>query len=87
MARSALPAPVRTVTALAAFAGVTLLAAAGPPPHASRLEAPPEIEARAVKVGGPAPAISLPATEGSRWSLKDALARGPAVLVFYRGDW
>jgi peroxiredoxin len=40
-----------------------------------------------VKVGAPAPAISLPATDGSRWTLKDALARGRAVLVFYRGDW
>jgi copper chaperone CopZ len=65
----------------------SLPANAGPPPHATRPGAPPEIEARAVKVGAPAPAFSLPAADGGRWTLKDALARGPVVLVFNRGDW
>lgn len=87
MARWALAAPARAVKALTATAAATLLSAAGSPPHATRLEAPPGIEARAVKVGAPAPAMSLPATDGNRWTLKDALARGPMVLVFYRGDW
>jgi hypothetical protein len=72
---------------LTAVAAAILLAGAGPPPHAARPGAPPGIEARALKVGAPAPAFSLPAADGSRWTLKDALARGPAVLVFNRGDW
>lgn len=71
---------------LAAAVGATALGA-GPPPRATRPDAPPGIEARAVKVGAPAPALSLPAADGSRWTLKDALAHGPAVLVFNRGDW
>jgi peroxiredoxin len=25
--------------------------------------------------------------EGKSWRLSDNLARGPVVLVFYRGDW
>jgi peroxiredoxin len=54
---------------------------------ASHIEAPPGIEARAVKVGAAAPAIALPTADGSRWDMNGALARGPAVLVFYRGDW
>lgn len=65
----------------------SLPANAGPPPHATRPGAPPGIEAGAAKVGAPASAFSLPAADGSRWTLNDALARGPAVLVFNRGDW
>jgi hypothetical protein len=87
MTRCARGALARPATALTGAVGAILLAAAGPPPHASRPEAPPGIEARAVKLGAPAPAILLPVTDGSRWTLKEALARGPAVLVFYRGDW
>jgi hypothetical protein len=77
----------RPVVALTGVVMSALLAGAGLPSHATRPGAPPGIEARAVKVGAPAPAISLPAADGSRWTLKDALARGPAVLVFNRGDW
>lgn len=72
---------------LAAAVALALLVAAGMPPHARRREAPPDIAARAAEVGSRAPSISLPTARGSRWSLEDALARGPAVLVFYRGDW
>jgi hypothetical protein len=72
----------------AAFVAAAVASAgAGFPPHATRPSAPPGIEAHAVKVGAPAPVISLPAADGRRWTLKDALARGPAVLVFNRGDW
>ena len=24
---------------------------------------------------------------GNRWHLADRLARGPVLLIFYRGDW
>lgn len=34
-----------------------------------------------------APQFSLPDEHGSSWSLAGALARGPILLVFYRGDW
>jgi hypothetical protein len=70
-----------------AAAAIALLAAAGPPPHAGRRDAPPGIESRAAKVGSRATAIALPTAGGSRWTLDGALSRGPAVLVFYRGDW
>jgi hypothetical protein len=87
MARRAFPALAHPASVLTAVVGSALLAGAGPPPHATRPGAPRGIEARAVKVGAPAPAISLPAADGSRWTLKDVLAHGPAVLVFNRGDW
>ena len=31
--------------------------------------------------------FDLPDHEGKAWSLADHLERGPALLVFYRGDW
>lgn len=48
----------------------------------------PESEPTAtLKVGDAAPAFSLSDASGGTVSLADALATGPAVLVFYRGDW
>lgn len=76
--------PLRVAAAAVALA---LLGAAGPPPHAGRREAPPGIEASAAEVGSRAPAVVLPRAGGSRWSLAEALTSGPAVIVFYRGDW
>lgn len=35
----------------------------------------------------PAPAFSLAAHDGRTVSLDDLVARGPAILVFYRGYW
>jgi peroxiredoxin len=34
-----------------------------------------------------APDFSLPNQNGQEWSLAPALAEGPVLLVFYRGDW
>jgi peroxiredoxin len=34
-----------------------------------------------------APDFSLPSSTGRKVTLADALAHGPAVLVFYRGYW
>ena len=34
-----------------------------------------------------APPFALTAEDGARVSLADGLARGPVVLVFYRGFW
>jgi peroxiredoxin len=31
--------------------------------------------------------FELPDQEGRPWRLADALARGPVLLVFFRGDW
>jgi hypothetical protein len=31
--------------------------------------------------------FELPDHEGKAWRLADHLARGPVLLVFYRGDW
>jgi peroxiredoxin len=38
-------------------------------------------------VGTEVPAFALPAQDGHRVALSDALAHGPVVLVFYRGFW
>jgi peroxiredoxin len=40
-----------------------------------------------VEVGTSAPPFALPAQDGHTVSLADTLARGPVVLVFYRGYW
>ncbi|MBV1858835.1 MAG: redoxin domain-containing protein [Nannocystaceae bacterium] len=40
-----------------------------------------------LSVGDPAPAFSLAGSTGATVSLASLTASGPAVLVFYRGDW
>lgn len=45
------------------------------------------IVARVPKVGDRAPDFTLPDSDGRPVSLQDLLARGPAVLSFYRGRW
>jgi peroxiredoxin len=45
------------------------------------------IAARALKVGAKAPDFSLPDSTGKVVSLSSLLARGPAVVTFYRGGW
>ena len=42
---------------------------------------------KAKKVGDAAPDFSLPNTSGELVSLSGLLARGPAVVTFYRGAW
>ena len=38
-------------------------------------------------IAAEAPLFALPAQDGHRVALADALAHGPVVLVFYRGHW
>lgn len=45
------------------------------------------IAVNAVNVGHKAPNFSLPDQLGDTVTLSSVLQRGPAVLVFYRGDW
>jgi peroxiredoxin len=45
------------------------------------------IAARALQVGAKAPDFSLPDSTGQVVSLSRLLARGPAVVTFYRGGW
>ena len=42
---------------------------------------------KALKVGDTAPDFRLPNVNGEFVSLSDALAKGPAVVAFYRGSW
>ena len=42
---------------------------------------------KALKVGDKAPDFRLPNVNGESVSLSDALAKGPAVVAFYRGSW
>ena len=45
------------------------------------------IDKAALRVGDQAPEFELPDATGSRVKLSALLARGPAVLAFYRGVW
>ncbi len=45
------------------------------------------IAERALGVGDPAPAFSLPNAVGREIALGDLLGRGPVALAFYRGVW
>lgn len=31
--------------------------------------------------------FTLPDSTGAAWRLSEGLARGPVLLIFYRGDW
>ena len=42
---------------------------------------------KALKVGDKAPDFTLPNVRGELVSLPDLLAKGPAVVAFYRGAW
>jgi len=42
---------------------------------------------KALKVGDKAPNFTLPNVKGESVSLSDLLAKGPAVVAFYRGTW
>ncbi|MFI6517815.1 peroxiredoxin-like family protein [Spirillospora sp. NPDC050679] len=42
---------------------------------------------RALTVGDRAPSFTLPAATGQAVVLEELLARGPVVLIFYRGAW
>ena len=78
-----LPA-TRVASATSATAGTSAVPGA---PARGRFAPPGDLAARALPVAASAPSVMLPSTGGGTFSLKDALARGPAVLVFYRGDW
>ncbi len=42
---------------------------------------------KALKVGDTAPEFTVPNLRGEAVSLSDLLAKGPAVVAFYRGAW
>jgi len=56
------------------------------PIGAIRRTPPSGIDARIAAVRSPAPDFTLEGTTG-RFHLADALAKGPVLLVFYRGHW
>jgi hypothetical protein len=45
------------------------------------------IAGRCLREGAEAPDFTLPAINGTMVQLSDRLARGPAVVSFYRGGW
>jgi hypothetical protein len=45
------------------------------------------VSGRSLKAGDHAPDFSLPNIRGELVALADLLARGPVVVVFYRGVW
>lgn len=50
-------------------------------------EAPASHATTTLSVGDAAPAFALSDSTGAEVSLASLTASGPAVLVFYRGDW
>ena len=42
---------------------------------------------KALKTGDTAPAFVLPNSQGSMIRSQDLLAKGPLVILFYRGKW
>lgn len=40
-----------------------------------------------IEVGQRVLSFELPDQKGEPWNLSGQLERGPAALVFYRGDW
>ncbi|MGH2442590.1 MAG: hypothetical protein ACRDFX_05455 [Chloroflexota bacterium] len=40
-----------------------------------------------ISTGDRIPNFELPDQAGNAWILRERLHSGPAVLVFYRGDW
>ncbi|MBW1643285.1 MAG: hypothetical protein JRJ76_10650 [Deltaproteobacteria bacterium] len=42
---------------------------------------------KALKTGETAPAFALPNSQGSMIRSQDLLAKGPLVVLFYRGKW
>ena len=42
---------------------------------------------KALKVGDKVPDFTLPNARGESVTLSDVLAKGPAVIAFYRGTW
>lgn len=51
------------------------------------LTAAAQVGKSAPKVGDKAPDFSLPNPDGKPVTLKDYTARGPVVVIFYRGYW
>ena len=45
------------------------------------------IAERGLRAGAQAPDFTLPNVQGKQVKLFDLLARGPAVVTFYRGGW
>jgi peroxiredoxin len=45
------------------------------------------IAARALKAGAKAPDFTLPDAHGKQGNLASVLAKGPAIVTFYRGGW
>ncbi|MCP4499313.1 MAG: peroxiredoxin family protein [Deltaproteobacteria bacterium] len=49
-------------------------------------ETPPEDIGKAKKLGDQVQFFALPNQDGLAWNLQEKLAKGPVVLIFYRGD-
>lgn len=84
--------PRRTVdpamrSVLALFVALALTGCSSSPTGKSAAEPPASAATITLSAGDPAPAFSLSDSSRSQVSLASLTASGPAVLVFYRGDW
>ncbi len=78
---------MKHVCALALVVGLFGTACSTSASAGGQAAAPASETTKTLSVGDPAPAFSLPDTTGNDVSLRSLTASGPAVLVFYRGDW
>lgn len=84
--------PMKPVLALAMVLGLSACSSSSTASTSSstaevKAPAPPSESTTTLSVGDSAPAFSLPGPTGAEVSLASLTANGPAVLVFYRGDW
>jgi hypothetical protein len=63
-----------------------VLAGCDAPIGAIRRSPPDDLAGRVLAMRSKAPPFALEGTQGP-YKLADALAQGPALLVFYRGHW
>lgn len=76
-ARSVAGGAIGRRAAMAAFSVLVLTIACGGLPS----------RGQPVEIRDVAPAFTLPSHDGRTVSLSELLARGPALVVFYRGHW
>lgn len=85
--RYPLRVPIASASSLTLAAlAILICAACDAPIGAIRRSPPADIAGHVLPTRAKAPAIALEGTQGS-YKLADALAQGPALLVFYRGHW
>ncbi|MFA6045595.1 MAG: peroxiredoxin-like family protein [Phycisphaerales bacterium] len=82
-----------TVVALASLSGLAVAQSSHPAPaaqptdHADKMAKPAAKPANEIKVGDTLPQLTFKDADGKDVDAKTLYAKGPAVIMFYRGNW